>query len=51
MQNFARQHSISIDTLSFDFLVQPNSQIDSEAQLEDVKLQMDIKKIAFQVHT
>ena len=49
LQNHARQNTISIDSLNFEFKVKPNPAIDKESQLQDTKLQLRVTELGFQV--
>ncbi|XP_067943512.1 dynein axonemal heavy chain 6-like [Watersipora subatra] len=48
LQNHARQKTISIDTLNFEFTVRPNPSIDQEVQLHDTKLSLKVTELGFQ---
>lgn len=49
LQNYARQHKISIDALHFSFHVTPNPKVDQEGQLSDMTMRLDVTDLGFQV--
>lgn len=48
LQNHARKHGVSVDSLKFDFKVIPGRD-DSEEYLSDVKGLIDVREVAFKV--